>query len=87
VSPRDLVAYEDAQLRRQLAREEASNAAFARQCPGARVTECYQRGQLPPSSFYTTRDWLRYRIDREHTKFNFARCASVSGALYRTCSR
>jgi hypothetical protein len=77
----DLVAFEDAELRRQLEREEASNRDYAVRCPGVRETECYRRRPLPPSSFYTSRDYLRYRIDREHARFDPTRCKH--GAVYR----
>jgi hypothetical protein len=79
----DLVAFEDAQLRRELDREEASNRDYAARCPGARETECYERRPLPSSSFYTTRDYIRYRIDREHAKYNPARCGNRRNALHR----
>jgi hypothetical protein len=80
MNPRDLVEYEEAKLRRELAREEESNRVYAERCPGARETECYQRGPLPPSSFYTTREFLRYHIDREHARFNPARCSTLLGS-------
>ena len=76
----DPVAFEDAQLRAELHREEASNRAYAARCAGVRETDCYRKGPLPSSAFYTTRDYLRYRIDREHARFNAARCAALRGA-------
>jgi hypothetical protein len=79
----DLVAFEEAQLRRELHREEASNRDYAARCRGARVTDCYKRGPLPSSSFYTTRDYLRYRINREHAKYNPARCSALPGTRHR----
>ncbi len=85
MSPRDLVAFEDAQLRRELQREEASNRDYAARCPGVRETECYRRGPLPPSSFYTTRDFLRYRISREHARYNPALCTTLPGGA--ACQR
>ena len=83
MSPRNLVAFEEARLRRELHREEASNRAFAARCPGVRETDCYRRHPLPPSGFYTPRDYLRYRIDREHSRFNPARCATQRRAPHR----
>ena len=85
MSPRDLVAFEEAQLRAELRREETSNRDFAARCPGVRETDCYRRAPLAPSAFYTTHQYLRYRIDREHARFNPARCPSVSSAL--NCKR
>jgi hypothetical protein len=87
MSPRDLVAFEETQRRAELRREQASNRDFAARCPGARETDCYRRGPLPPSAFYTTRQYLRYRIDREHARWNPARCSSLSGALNHKCRR
>jgi hypothetical protein len=72
--PRDLVALQETRLRQELAREEASNCAFAARCPGVRETECYRRGPLRPSSYYTTTEFLRACIKREHQRFNPARC-------------
>lgn len=77
---RDLVAQEEARLRAELRREEASNRVFASRCPGVKQTECYQRGPLPPSAFYTTADRLRQLISREHARFNPARCKGPSRA-------
>jgi hypothetical protein len=79
----DLVAFEDAELRRQLEREEASNRDYAARCPGVRETDCYRRGPLPSSSFYTARDYLRYRIDRAHAKYNPARCSGLRSVPHR----
>lgn len=73
----DLVALEEAQLRRELANEEGMNRAFARRCPGMQETDCYQRSPLPAASFYTTSEHLRYLIRREHARFNPARCAAL----------
>lgn len=73
-SPSELVAEQDRQLREELRRERRSNEAFARKCPGVRETECYRRGPTPASQFYTTRDVLIDRIERERYRFNPARC-------------
>jgi hypothetical protein len=81
--PRDLVAFEEARLRRELHREEASNRAFAARCPGVRETDCFGRQPVPRSSFYTAREFYRYRIAREHARFNPARCAALSRAPNR----
>jgi hypothetical protein len=83
MNTRDLLALKDAQLRRELAREQSSNRVFAARCPGVHETDCYRRGPLSQSSFYTTADWLRACITREHARFNPARCAAPRGALHR----
>jgi hypothetical protein len=81
MSPRYWAALQEAQLRRELAREQASNGAFAARCPGVPETECYRRGPFRSSEFYTVVDFLRASIKREHQRFNPARC--TRGALYR----
>jgi hypothetical protein len=37
-------------------------------------------GRLSPSSFYTTREFLRRRTDREHAGFNPARYSTLLGS-------
>ena len=71
---RSLVEQEEARLRDELRRERDSNQDFARRCPGTRETTCYSQPPRPRSEFYTMGDYVRYRIDREHARFNPARC-------------
>ena len=81
MSPRDWAPLEEAHLRVTLAREQASNRAYAHRCPGVRETECYRRGLPPKSTFYTEADHLRARILHERAKYDPARCASPCRAL------
>ena len=72
-----LVERAERRLAEELRREQESNRHFARRCPGVPETECYRRGPLPASRFYTVGDYQRYLIDREQARFNPGYCARV----------
>lgn len=74
MSGRNLVEQEEARLRAELERERESNRDFKRRCPGMTETNCYRQRPLRPSEFYTMREYLVASIEREHARFNPARC-------------
>jgi hypothetical protein len=69
-TPSSAVAFQEQHLRETLRRERESNRVFRRHCPGIHETRCYQASARPTSSFYTTAEYLRHQIAREHARFN-----------------